>query len=512
MKKYNLFKQVLTVLFAVLIVQGCTDKDLDAPFAKQTAVSFFSEGGTDSYNKAIIGGYAKLTQFYKNYTGVNGTPRTYLNAIALMRDDMLTSNQPDPYEVFGSLTATDASTSDYYKLAYQLVNRVNLTLEYMAEYGDKVFVDDMELKNTYEGEARFMRAYMYFHMAINYDTPPLIVNTITDLAFVPSNSASGEVLDYAISELTAAAALLPDSWAAPNTGRVTKGSALGILGKALLHKATVNGYNGGDLGLALAAFNQIDGLGYSLLSNFGDNFDGEKENGAESLFELQFGNADSGNNNIWVPIDDFNVIGDLGGTWGFYSKHWSIGGARYMLPSAKLEASFEAGDPRMAMTVAGGIISKYTAKDVVDGAGKTSFNNARVLRLADVMLMKAEAMLMSGGDKSVAIGMLNKVRERARNSASPASAVPADRNTAETDENVILQWIMEERVAELSGEEAWRWYDLIRWHKAGKIDMTSWDFSSIQTTAFDVSKHLLLPFPASEVSVSSGSLVQNAGY
>ena len=507
MKKYNLLKQVLTLVFTVFIVLGCSDKDLEVSFARQTTDSFFSEEGAVSYDKAVIGGYAKLTQFYKHYTGVNATPPTYLQAIGLMRDDLLTSNQPDPYEVFGSLNATDASNSTYYRLAYQLINRMNLVLGKMAEFGDEVFVgDEAPLKNTYEGEARFLRAYMYFHLALNYDTPPLIKESITSLDFLPSNSASGEVLDFAISELTAAIPLMPESWSDANIGRATKGSALGVLGKALLHRATINNYNVADLTAAMDALNQIEGLGYSLLPNFEDNFDGENENTAESLFEIQFGQNEI-QNNIWVPIDDFGVIGDLGGYWGFFDGFFTT---RMMVPSAKLQAAFEDGDPRKDMTFREGQIKKYIDKNV--RIFPTDMNNARVIRYADVLLMKAEATLMSGGDKGQAITMLNMIRERARNSVDPASTVPADRDIMEADENTILQWIMDERVVELAAEESWRWYDLIRWNKAGKIDISSWDFSSDQTINFDAGKHLLLPFPSSEVSLSNGGLVQNPSY
>ncbi len=505
MKRYNILKQILTVGFTVVIVLGCSDKDLDVSFARQTTDTFFSEEGPDSYDKAVIGGYAKLTQFYKNYTGVNGTPSAYLQAISTMRDDLLTSNVPDPFEVFGALNATNPSTSDYYRLAYQLINRMNLVLDKMGEFGDAVFVDDADLKKTYEGEARFMRAYMYFHLALNYGTPPLVKESITDLGFIPSNSVDGEVLDFAIDELTAAAALLPDSWSEANIGRATKGSALSILGKALLHRATINGYNGGDLTAALAAFDQIDGLGYSLLPNFADNFDGENENTSESLFEIQFGQ--NAVNNIWIPIDDFAPVADLGGFWGFFDGFLT---GRLMSPSTKLQNAFEAGDPRKDMTFREGQIKKYIDKNVRQFP--TDLNNARVIRLADVILMKAEAMLMSGGDKQQVIMLINTIRERARTSLDPAGAIPADRDVLETDENTVLQWIMDERVLELAGEEAWRWYDLIRWNKAGKIDISSWDFSSDQAISFDAGKHLLLPFPASEISLSSGSLGQNPNY
>ena len=231
------------------------------------------------------------------------------------------------------------------------------------------------------------------------------------------------------------------------------------------------------------------------------------ENNAESLFEIQVG-QNSVQNNIWVPIDDFDVIGDLGGYWGFFDAFLT---SRLMLPSTKLQTMFEDGDPRKDMTFREGQIKKY-----IDGNVRqfpTSNNNARVLRYADVLLMTAEAMLMSGGDKQEVIQLMNMVRERARNSGETPSVVPADRDMTEADEDTIFQWIMEERVYELAAEESWRWYDLIRWHKAGKIDLAGWDFSSDQTgISFELGKNLLLPFPSSEVSISNGGLVQNPNY
>ncbi len=498
---------VLVLLLSLLITNSCSDSDLEVPFARQTADSFFAEKGPESYNQAVIGGYAKLTQFYKHYTGVNATPPTYLQALGLMRDDLLTSNQPDPYEVFGSLNATNPSNSVYYKLAYELINRMNIALDNMALYGDDVFAVDPSLRPIYEGEARFLRAYIYFHLAMNYNSPPLLKESILSLSFIPVNSTEGEVLDFAISEFSAVASMLPNNWTDVNIGRATKGTALGMLGKALLQRGTANNYDNADLTAAIAALSQIEGLGYALTPKFNDNFNGNIENNQESLFEIQAGQNEI-SNNIWVPIDDFDVIADLGAYWGFFNGFFTN---RLMLPSEKLLSSFEDGDPRQSATFREGQIKKYIDNDV--SIFPTSLNNPRVLRYADVLLMQAEAMIMSGGNKATAIGLLNQVRERARNSSDPASAVPADRDVAETDATVILQWVMDERVMELAGEESWRWYDLIRWHKAGQINLGSMDFSSVQSGfAFDVNKHMLLPFPSSEVSLSNGSLVQNPNY
>ena len=126
--------------------------------------------------------------------------------------------------------------------------------------------------------------------------------------------------------------------------------------------------------------------------------------------------------------------------------------------------------------------------------------------------MKAEALNESGGSTSEALELVNMVRERARMSDSLATE-PAAFNTSEiTERGEIRQIIMDERRRELAFEEGNRWYDLRRWHMAGFIDLNSLDFSSVRGDfGFDVSKHLLLPIPASEI-VLNPNLNQNSGY
>ncbi|MGB9746107.1 MAG: RagB/SusD family nutrient uptake outer membrane protein, partial [Bacteroidales bacterium] len=152
----------------------------------------------------------------------------------------------------------------------------------------------------------------------------------------------------------------------------------------------------------------------------------------------------------------------------------------------------------------------------------SSIDNPRILRYADVLLLKAEAILKSGGNKEDAIDLINQIRERARNSASPASAVPADRSVSETDESTIMQWIMDERLLELCAEEGIRWFDLKRWHAAGYINLANWtasdnDFSSVRID-FKFSDwynqtagKMLFPIPTAEVNANP-SIKQNTGY
>jgi hypothetical protein len=140
-------------------------------------------------------------------------------------------------------------------------------------------------------------------------------------------------------------------------------------------------------------------------------------------------------------------------------------------------------------------------------------NNPRILRYADVLLLKAEAIVRSGGDKEVAIGLINQIRERARKSTKDGSvaSVPANLNTGETNSNTILDWIYMERRIELACEEGHRWYDLRRRHLAGEIDLKQWDISSAKIDFKFEDYNVVFPIPTSEI-VQNPKLIQNQGY
>jgi hypothetical protein len=90
------------------------------------------------------------------------------------------------------------------------------------------------------GEARFLRAWYYYNLLINYGGVPLIgdqVFTITDFVNVPRGTFS-DCVKYVSSELDAAAAILPVSYQGNDYGRVTKGAAMALKAKLLLFAAS----------------------------------------------------------------------------------------------------------------------------------------------------------------------------------------------------------------------------------------------------------------------------------
>jgi hypothetical protein len=299
--------------------------------------------------------------------------------------------------------------------------------------------------------------------------------------------------------------LLPVSWDATNIGRATKSAANGYLGKALLFKANWTGDNG-LYSQAVTAINKITDK--SLVADYNDNFSINAENNSESLFETQAGQA-SGSDNVWLQNDDFSVVGSWSSYYGYFNSHWSFWGNPPFVATDKLVNAIDPDDPRIAHIVdpATNQILKYTQEDQLADSGVGSLNNLRLLRYADILLLKAEA-LNETGNQAEAITLINEVRTRARNMGS--TGVPADR-AAGASEDQVRQWIMEERFIELSAEGQ-RWLDLRRWHKAGLINLSNYEFGSINPS-FNISlpKHLLYPIPTSEVDLNK-NIIQNEGY
>ena len=302
-------------------------------------------------------------------------------------------------------------------------------------------------------------------------------------------------------------ALKTDTGDTLNRGRVTANAANGLLGKALVFRATVANAQA-DHQAALAAFNKITDA--SLVPNFADNFAANRENNAESLFEFQA--SQSLGDNVWLPNDFGNATGSCSTSLRFFENPSSMFGTPPYIATRKLVTAFEPGDPRRNITLdsATRAIRKYVQGDRKAGNGVGSLNNPRILRYADVLLLKAEALVRSGGSLTEAIGLVNQVRGRAR-SMRPGGTVPADRPATETNREQVMRWIMDERFIELAGEET-RWFDLKRWSRANLVTLNNAFFDSANALmSFNNQRDLLLPIPTGEIDLNP-DITQNPGY
>src|SRR5207248_10798372 len=94
---------------------------------------------------------------------------------------------------------------------------------------------DATLRPRIIGEAKFIRALLYFNLVNLYGNVPLILvpPAPTDR---PPNATPAAIYAQIETDLTDAAAVLPTSYASTDVGRATKGAALAMLGKAQLQQ------------------------------------------------------------------------------------------------------------------------------------------------------------------------------------------------------------------------------------------------------------------------------------
>src|SRR5690606_9846154 len=161
--------------------------------------------------------------------------------------------------------------------------------------------------------------------------------------------------------------------------------------------------------------------------------------------------------------------------------------------------------------------AKYIRPFIAEGnPPNVSTNNERVIRYADVLLMLAEAELLGNGNVPRAAELINMVRDRARNNyeivygtPAPAGTLPPRPDNVSVDQ--MFDWLMHERRVELA-LEVHRYDDLVRWHRAGLINIpTDVDFGNTLANQNWNERHLLKPIPQGELD-NNQNLRQNPGY
>lgn len=527
-----------------LIPFGCDD-NLDLQPGGSTEEQMYAN--EMDFHKGIYGVYAKMTDIY-NFS--NNDPE---HELWLMPGDDISTLGSTAFETFNGISPSSSKLNRFWERSYQVVNRANTVLQKLAEeQGDVIITPGM--KGQITGEALFLRSWAFFNIWNLFGSnAPLVTKRIQAISDVNQPSSTGTaMLDTVIAGLQKAAALLPDEWPGNQLGRVTKDAAYGLLGKALVFRGDYTNNAKQDYEAAVEALGSI--TSHSLVTQYGDNFNCQTENNSESLFEFQ-ASISPGMDNIWL-WNDFDLSGasTLTAYWGFFHpggfkydlpeggsyegfmwSDWVCPSNKAIGPSMKLVQAFDTLDPRMLETLQpytswdggrynGYIFAKYAMRGAASADWTTgNANNPRILRLADCILLHAEAIVKSGGNLSDAIDLVNQIRTRARNSGPAApSTEPADIVASGLSSSDVLAVIRNERLLELAGEDNHRWLDLKRWDAHGDINLSTWTaddngFSSPQAdfdfAGFyaDTEGKLLFPIPTSEIETNP-NVIQNPGY
>lgn len=451
-----------------------------------TVVAITFNACSDFLNEELTGTYSSET-FYKTgahaelaLTGVynsiafNSTDNVLWVFGDVASDDAVKGGIPGDQSEIEFLETFNYSRSNSFlhkmwKHYYEGITRAN----YLLYYGKNIQMDETR-KAEILGQARFLRAYLYFVLVNIYGEIPLRVNPPINEDFINIGKSSvADVYAQIEADLTAAAAALN---ATPSrTGEVSKGAAYGLLAKAHLYQ--------GEWEEALDAIEQLESLGlYTLEPVYKNNFIDSTQNNAESIFEIQHLSGQS-------PM--------LGSHLNQYFSPASENGYYFNVPVEGFVNEFEVTnggvvDPRLDYTVgrAGqkwlngedfdpswsptGYLQKkhiQPLREIPKGTKGDADLNYVYLRYADILLMKAEALneLSRSGE---ALAPLNAVRKRARESylhdeSLPGyGAVPADLlpDVTTTNQQALREAIRHERRVEL-GFEFHRYFDLMRYGK-----------------------------------------------
>ncbi|WP_423148491.1 RagB/SusD family nutrient uptake outer membrane protein [Rubrolithibacter danxiaensis] len=385
---------------------------------------------------------------------------------------------------------------------YNAIAKANLVLEKVPA------IKDPNLDARREqilGEAAFLRAYHYYQLVNLFGGVPLITAPVSSTEPSATNiprSTEEEVYNQIVTDLLFARDRLPDTYpggSAESKARATKGAANAMLAKAFAQRPAK------DYNKVLEYCNAVisSPAGYELLQNFDQLWDGTHYNNAESIMEVQFDGVTEGNFGPSLLLPPSKV----GHTW-----------RKFVVPSHDLINAFDAAgdverkdatflfesapwvDEYWGNKVGSVIPFAYKWRSAPSWAG--SSNRQYLIRLADIILLKAEALNELDKPISEVKPVLDEIRSRA--------GLPG---TTAADKTQMRAAILNERRLELA-QEAHRWEDLKRYGVAvqvmnnlNEIDLRTNTKTDYNATATD----LLFPLPQQELNRNK-NLTQNPGY
>lgn len=489
MKKYIVITTLLLSTIATIL--SCTDDfvDREAQYSIDSENYFNSE---QDYQDALVGAYDLLHSSFMNVlVGEIASDNTVSGGESA--NDVIGIQQIDEM----NHSPVNSNLKNIWDWMFAGVQRCN----YILEFKDKT---DFPNKNQVIAETRFLRAYYHFELVKWFGGIPLNGDKrfkVGDEKTIPRSPVADVYASIEADLLFAIDNLSPT---AAQTGRATKSSAQALLGKVYLYQ--------NKFAQAATVLDQVIVSGnHSLITNYNTIFENNNENNLESVFEVQYTDAQGASFDC-LQCSEGNVAVGFNGIRNYNGPNFDSGFS-FNLPTQAAYDAYEVGDNRRDVAILN-IVTWAAANSATYGTGYkhtgffnrkyiprkgdanigdqnlTNPNNYRAIRYADVLLMAAEAFNRSGNDVK-GREYLNLVRRRAFGDTNhDISASGA----------ALTDFIWAERKLELIGE-GHRFFDLVRTNRAA---------SSI--TGFISGKHEVFPIPLEEIQFSNGNWQQNPNY
>ncbi|OJU35539.1 MAG: RagB/SusD family nutrient uptake outer membrane protein, partial [Bacteroidales bacterium 45-6] len=361
-------------------------------------------------------------------------------------------------EIAQGTNTTDWNINDIWVRLYKCVTRANTALKSLDQLNEVAY----PMKKTRIAEMRFLRGHAFFLLKELFNRIVIVDETIDPEKFTTLSNVtytSDEQWQKIADDFKYAYENLPSKQ--EQVGRPSKAAAAAYLAKTMLYKAyrqdnahNVTEINSNDLESVLTYTDDaiMTASGFGLESDYAMNFLPEDENGKESIWAIQYSINDGtfyGNLNFGMML----TVPQYFGCCDFHKPSQNLVNAfktRNGLPEFdsynkdEYQSSSDESDPRLFHTVAmPGFPYKYNSNYIfeeswsrnptfygvyaslkenvdpgcpclkkVSGTFWANSMNHIVIRYADVLLMRAEA-LIELNRANEALPLINKVRTRA---------------------------------------------------------------------------------------------------
>lgn len=451
-------------------------------------------------------------------------------------------------------TANDDMVNGVWSTIFGGIGKCNFILDVVNGLKEKP--SDIDNINA---QLKVLRAYYYLLAIDTYGNVPIVSSFQTDPSTVKNNTRQ-EVFNFIESELKENIPFLSSTADLSTYGKATKWMGFATLAKLYLNAQVYTG-TAKWTECAAACDSIILSGKYSLEAGYFDNFKPQNDDSKENIFVVPFDNKYIGGNdkerqtlhynqnptfgllpndmyNGWSTHGDFyygnydtsSMYSDNAGkiyrtfkdqrTGQFlvgqqYSERYPYPPDKNVLIYSKTDSLFDniplAYQPNFTLfsdaTAAGRVSGARQIKYYPEaGANGSQSNDVVLFRLADIILMRAEATMRgaSVGATGAAVDLVNQVRLR---------AYGGDASHNWTGANITPANILAERARELAWE-GWRRQDLIRFDVADGTHLYDGARGGTRSPAkpADAGTHTrLFPIPGPQHS-SNPNLVQNPGY
>lgn len=483
------------------------------------------------------------------------------------------------YEQFVAIQPTTPKADAFWFASYKAISRANLALRKL----DQLSAEEFPAKTTRIAEVRFIRGHFYFMLKVMFKHVPFIeadeegeLKNISNREFT-----SQELWDKIAADFEFAANNLPPTQA--EVGRADQWAAKAYLAKTRLYQAyeqdpsnhQVININQNHLQEVVSLVTELEDSGqFQLFDDIRKNFLWEFENtpNGEVVFAVQRSRNDGtveGRVNMenglnypmnpefgccWFHIPSQNLANAYGTSADGLPKFDTFN-ETVLVDSADFQENTV--DPRVDHTIAiethpfkydnefpydpdvwartPQLYGPFTSMRDLQPVGSPSVEevgpffasskNTTLIRYADVLLWKAEALIELGRENE-ALPIINDIRERAKNSKvkTASGGDVSNYNVEPYQPGDNITWTQETAREALRFErrlefatEGWRFFDLVRWGVAAETlneyfqeEQAVRDY--LDNAQFQEGRDEYLPIPQQQIDFSDGAYEQNPGW